>query len=253
MSAPDAVAVEGLSVHYGGFRALENLTLAIPQGGIGALIGPNGAGKTTCFNAICGFVRPSAGRVLINGVPVALGRPRLVWAHGVARTFQRLELFWTLSVSENLAVAAHRASRLGGRRVRDLDEILRLTDLVGVRDMIVAQLPLGLCRVVELARALATGGDVLLLDESSSGLDRSETQAFEDLVRFVHGRLELSILLVEHDMEFVMSLADRIFVLDFGELIAQGSPAEIRASEIVRRVYLGEGVDVPQLAADGRP
>jgi branched-chain amino acid transport system ATP-binding protein len=233
-----ALAVEGLTVHYGGFLALDDVSLTVPSGALTALIGPNGAGKTTCFNAICGFVRPSAGRVSIEGRPVRLGDPHAVWRQGVARTFQRLELFWTLSVRENLELAWRRARR-AGRHPASVDDLLELCGLSGLAPRLASTLPFGTCRIVELARALATGSRILLLDEASSGLDRDETAAFADLVRRVYDELGLSILLVEHDMEFVMSLAEQIFVLDFGRLIAQGSPAEVQASELVRRVYLG--------------
>jgi branched-chain amino acid transport system ATP-binding protein len=233
-----ALAVEGLTVRYGGFLALDDVSLSVAPGAMTALIGPNGAGKTTCFNAICGFVRPSAGRVSIEGRPVRLGDPHAVWKQGVARTFQRLELFWTLSVRENLELAWRRARR-AGRQSGSVDDLLELCGLAPLASRLASTLPFGTCRVVELARALSTGSRILLLDEASSGLDRDETVAFADLVRRAHRELALSVLLVEHDMEFVMSLAEHIFVLDFGRLIAAGSPAEIQASELVRRVYLG--------------
>ena len=233
-----ALAVEGLTVHYGGFVALDEVSLSVAPGAMTALIGPNGAGKTTCFNAICGFVRPSAGRVSIEGRPVPLGDPHAVWKQGVARTFQRLELFWTLSVRENLELAWRRA-RQAGRQSGSVDDLLELCGLSPLASRLASTLPFGTGRVVELARALATGSRILLLDEASSGLDRDETVAFADLVRRAYRELGLSVLLVEHDMEFVMSLAEHIFVLDFGRLIAEGSPAQIQASELVRRVYLG--------------
>jgi branched-chain amino acid transport system ATP-binding protein len=238
VAATAALAVEGLTVHYGGFVALDDVSLSVVPRAMTALIGPNGAGKTTCFNAICGFVRPSAGQVRIEGRPVRLGDPHAVWRQGVARTFQRLELFWTLSVRENLELAWRRGRRVG-RHPGSVDDLLELCGLSDLAPRLTSTLPFGTCRVVELARALATGSRILLLDEASSGLDRDETAIFAELVRRAQRELDLSVLLVEHDMEFVMSLAEHIFVLDFGRLIAQGSPAEIQASELVRRVYLG--------------
>ncbi|MGH9035533.1 MAG: ABC transporter ATP-binding protein [Acidimicrobiia bacterium] len=236
--APPALAVDGLTVHYGGFVALDGVSLSVAPGAMAALIGPNGAGKTTCFNAICGFLRPSAGRVSIEGRAVPLGNPHAVWRHGVARTFQRLELFWTLSVRENLELAWRRGRRIG-RQTRSVDDLLEICGLSEHAGRRTSTLPFGTCRVVELGRALATGSGILLLDEASSGLDRDETAVFADLVRRAGQELDLTVLLVEHDMEFVMALAEHIFVLDFGKLIAEGTPATIQASELVRRVYLG--------------
>jgi branched-chain amino acid transport system ATP-binding protein len=233
-----ALSIEDLTVRYGGFTALDGVSLSMDRGTMTALIGPNGAGKTTCFNAICGFIRPNSGEVAVDGRRIRLGDPHVVWQRGVARTFQRLELFWTLSVRDNLELAWRRARR-AGRQPRPVDDLLAICGLGGVADRATSVLPFGTCRVVELARALATGGHILLLDEASSGLDRSETAVFAELVRRARTELDLSVLLVEHDMDFVMSLADHIFVLDFGRLIASGSPAEIQASELVRRVYLG--------------
>ena len=233
-----ALSIEGLTVRYGGFVALNEVSLSVPRGMMTALIGPNGAGKTTCFNAICGFVRPNAGAVRVDGRQVRLGDPHVVWERGVARTFQRLELFWTLSVLDNLELAWRRARRVG-RHPRSVEDLLAICGLGEVADRTTSTLPFGTCRVVELARALATGAHILLLDEASSGLDRSETATFAELVRRARSELDLSVLLVEHDMDFVMSLAEHIFVLDFGRLIARGAPAEIQASELVRRVYLG--------------
>lgn len=242
MASDDVLVVDGLTVDYGGFRANDDVSFNLREGAIHALIGPNGAGKTTCFNAICGFVRPSGGMVSIKGRSVAPGNPHAVWSTGVARTFQRLELFWTLSVRDNLELAARRARKLRGR-TPDVAAILARTGLETFADDVVANLPLGTCRVVELGRALATGADILLLDESSSCLDRAETEAFEAIVRGVAEEFELSVLLIEHDMEFVMALADHIFVLDFGKLIAQGTPAQIRNSPLVQQVYLGGSLD----------
>src|SRR5581483_1375875 len=181
----DVLVVEGLTVNYGGFKANDDVSFHLREGAIHALIGPNGAGKTTCFNAICGFVRPAAGTVRIKGRPVPAGDPHAVWASGVARTFQRLELFWVLSVRDNLELAARRARKLRARAAVDVEAILARTGLDSVAEEVVANLPLGTCRVVELGRALATGADILLLDESSSGLDRAETEAFEAIVRGV--------------------------------------------------------------------
>jgi len=231
--------VEHLTVAYRGFVANDDVSLAVADGSITALIGPNGAGKTSCFNAICGFVRPRHGRLTVHGQAVPFEDPRAVWAAGVGRTFQRLELFWTLSVRENIEVTARRAQRSLGRDAIDVDAVLERCGITDVATQIVADLPLGTCRLVELARALATGATVLLLDEPSSGLDRQETARFEGIVADVRRATGVSVLIVEHDMELVMALADHVYVLDFGRIIFDGSPAEVRASPIVQQVYLG--------------
>lgn len=244
-SAPCALEVDRLTVSYGGFTALSEASLRVEPGSIVALIGPNGAGKTTCFNAIGGFVRPARGTVRVGGNVVRPGDPLALWSAGVGRTFQRLELFWTLTARQNLELAHHRASRR--TNPPPVDEVAELVGVAEVLDELVANLPLGTCRLVELARAACTGATMLLLDEPSSGLDRGETEAFEATVRRIHAERETSVLIVEHDMELVTSLADRVYVLDFGQLIAEGTPAEIREDPAVQQVYLGSA------AAPARP
>lgn len=232
-----ALEIVGLSVSYGGFRALESFDLTVEEGEIAALIGPNGAGKTTCFNAVCGYVRAS-GSVSVHGEPMRLGDPRRAWAAGLARTFQRLELYLTLTVAEHLELAQREARRIG-REPEPVDDLLDLTGLAAERDTMAANLPLGRCRMLELGRALATGGDILLLDESASGLDRDETIAFAELVRAVQRSRRVTVLLIEHDIEFVQSLAGQVSVLDFGRLITTGPRDAVLADPRVRDVYLG--------------
>lgn len=235
---PPALQVSELTVAYGGFLAISDVALRVTKGSMVALIGPNGAGKTTCFNAIGGFIRPKRGSAFVDGVAVKLGDPLSLWAAGVGRTFQRLELFWTLSVREHLELAYHRAHRRGAQPPA-VDDVIDLVGLGRVEAVGVAALPLGTCRLVELARALSTGARLLMLDEPSSGLDREETAGFEATVRRVNEERGTSILLVEHDMELVTSLADHVYVLDFGQVIAEGTPQEIQQSAIVQSVYLG--------------
>lgn len=232
-----ALEVRDLSVNYGGFQALRDFELEVESGRIVALIGPNGAGKTTCFNAICGYVR-AAGSVAIHGRPLRLGDPGRAWAAGLARTFQRLELYLTLTVEEHLELAQREARRIH-RDVEPIDSILELVGLQAERDVLATNLSLGRARVLELARALATGGDILMLDESASGLDRDETSAFGDVVRTVQQARGITVVLIEHDIEFVQSLADQIAVLDFGCVIASGERDAVLSSPIVRDVYLG--------------
>jgi ABC-type branched-subunit amino acid transport system ATPase component len=233
-----ALAVEGLSVAYGGFRAVNEVSFAVPAGEIHGLIGPNGAGKTTCFNAICGYLRPTGGRVYVNGTPLAVGNPRAAWRVGIARTFQKTEMFWTLTVREHMDIARRRAAKRGLTPPPTAD-LVRLLGIGGQEERIVANLSLGTTRLVELGRALATGAKLILLDEPCSGLDQAETARIEAALRTIQEDLELSMLIVEHDMEFILSIAKNIFVLDSGQLIASGTPPAIRRSEVVQRAYLG--------------
>lgn len=241
--APDdgapALAVEDLTVRYKGFTAVSAVHLTVGTGDIVGLIGPNGAGKTSCFNAICGYVRPSEGTVSIHGRRVPFNNPHAAWASGIGRTFQRLELFWTLDVADHLELARRHALKQG-RTPPTVDETLALLTLEPVRSRLVAELPQGTCRLVELGRAICTGADVILLDEPCSGLDRRETQGLERALRLIHGRLGLSLLIVEHDMEFILSIAQRVSVMNYGQVIAEGTPAEIRSSPEVRLAYLGD-------------
>ncbi len=231
-----------LTKRYGGLTAVGKFGMELRRGELVGLIGPNGAGKTTLFNVITGLQLPEAGRVLLDGRDVThLGvhkRARL----GISRTFQKLEPFNSLSARENVIVAAEMASRR--RRLttdprRTADEILDRVGLGAVADITVATLPTGTARLVELARALARGPRLLLLDEVSSGLDERETAAVGDLLTDLVTDRDLAVLLVEHDMSFVMRMCSHIHVLDFGEIIAEGTPDEVQRHERVRHAYLG--------------
>ena len=248
---------EGLTVRYGGLVALDRVSLAVDNGGILGLIGPNGAGKTTCFGVLSGLVRAREGRILMAGADISRSSPQRRARAGMARTFQRQELFTSLTVREHLVLARRSRERnvaarvlldcLGaGRRARPgedeaIDEIL---EQVGLSDLASAQagtLPLGIGRIVELARALATSPRVLLLDEPSSGLDGDETTVLTAGLRSIRDERGIAMLLVEHNVEMVLGLADRVTVLDFGRVIAEGSPAEVAASDVVQAAYLGTG------------
>jgi len=238
-----------VSVRFGGVHALSAVDLRVEAGRITGLIGPNGAGKTTMFNVLTGLVSPTAGRVKLSGEDITRWSPHRRGRAGMARTFQRLELFARLNVEENL-VAAWEASHPGavfgrGRRERRtrVQEVLGLLDLRGVAHRRAGELPTGQGRLVELGRALCTNPRVLLLDEPSSGLDAGETSRFRDVLLEVVGRGdegEPAVLLVEHDMALVMEVCDRITVLDFGVRIAEGTPGEIRSDPNVRAAYLGD-------------
>ena len=236
---------EEIYVTFGGHRALVDVFVDSDEGTITGLIGPNGAGKTTCFNVLGGLQTTERGRVVfddtdISGVP-AFKRGRL----GMARTFQRLEVFGSLTVFENVLVAAEIRQRWArGDDKKDAreesDEIVDLVGLTKVRDQRVDSIPTGLARLTELARALATHPRLILLDEPSSGLDDDESEDFGKLLRTLAKR-GLSILLVEHDIDLVMQVCDRIHVLEFGQIIANGTPKQIRANKSVQKAYLGAG------------
>jgi branched-chain amino acid transport system ATP-binding protein len=248
MSGDALLVTEQVTVEFGGNRALSDVDLDVRAGEITGLIGPNGAGKTTLFNAITGLLRPTAGRIIFDGRDVSRldthKRARL----GIARTFQRLELFTDLTVRDNLRVAGEiRNTWSGGfgrsaRRVnvaRETEHVLDLIGLSALADADVSTIPTGTARVVELGRALMIQPRVLLLDEPASGQSDDETTAFVVLLRRLVREDGLTVLLVEHDMALVMDVCDRIHVLDFGEIIAVGTPDEVRSDPRVRDAYLG--------------
>jgi len=253
---PDAPLLEaqGVTVRYGGLVALDAVDVTVRAGTIAGLVGPNGAGKTTLFGALSGLVRPRAGRVMLGGVDITRTSPQRRARLGLARTFQRLELFTELTVREHLIVAHRTRQRRDRRLLADLvglgarpgageaeavDRILALLDLDALADRPVALLPLGIGRLVEVARALATRPQVVLLDEPTSGLDRSETEQLAGALRRARAEDGTTLVVVEHDVELVLGLADHITVLDFGKVLAAGMPSEIRASTAVQAAYLG--------------
>lgn len=240
---PIVLSVEEVSVRFGGLQALREVTLDAGPGQITGLIGPNGAGKTTLFNVVCGYQAPSAGRVRFDGQVISGWAPHRRARLGIARTFQRIETFGSLSVRDNIRVAAEvrrRYSHQRGDVVASTAEIIELVGLSTVAGEQVDALPTGLARLVELARALATQPRLLLLDEPSSGLDEAESQEFGRLLVRLASE-GMGVLLVEHDIDLVMSVCDRLFVLDFGSILAHGAPAEIQRNPAVRAAYLGVG------------
>jgi branched-chain amino acid transport system ATP-binding protein len=233
------LAVEEITVRFGGVTALGGVDLSAHAGAVTGLIGPNGAGKTTLWNVITGLQRADAGRVLLDGEDISSLRAHERARLGIARTFQRLEMFGSLSVRDNLLVAAEAARvEAPDTLVRDILERVGLAQLAGARG---ADLPTGTARLVELGRALAAGPRVLLLDEPSSGLNDEESDRFGDLLLDLAAE-GIAVLLVEHDVELVMRVCSYIHVLDFGRIIATGTPAEVRADEAVQAAYLGAEV-----------
>ena len=233
--------VEGVEVRFGGLVALQNVDLEAQGGRITGLIGPNGAGKTTLFNVITGMQTPTQGRVFIDDVDVTDRKTHQRARLRVARTFQRLEVFGSLTARENIRVAADARNGWSGTKVdarAATEAILERVGLTAVAEDPVDSMPTGLARLVELGRAMATDPRLLLLDEPGSGLDHDETDGLGRLLQSL-AEEGVAILLVEHDVELVMSVCQDIYVLDFGRLIAHGPPGEIQADETVQAAYLG--------------
>lgn len=235
--------VEGITVRFGGLQALRGVNLRADKGTVSGLIGPNGAGKTTLFNVICGYQAATAGRVTMGERDIGRLSPHKRARLGIARTFQRLETFGSMSARDNIRVAVEVRRRWTRERVDSIavtQEILDLVGLTGIADEQVDAMPTGLARLVELGRALATRPRLLLLDEPSSGLDEQESEDFGRLLLRLAGE-GIGVLLVEHDIDLVMAVCSTIHVLDFGAILASGPPADIQRNEAVRAAYLGVG------------
>ena len=263
-------------MQFGGVVAVNNLSLEVNKGEIVSLIGPNGAGKTTAFNAITGVYEPTNGRILFNGEVIAENHPRgkmkkiyagennglykkvvvntpdKITKLGMARTFQNIRLFKSMTVFENVLVAMHlrRKSnlftatfKLNYKEEKAMREeclkLLELVDLVDVKDEIATALPYGKQRHLEIARALATKPSLLLLDEPAAGMNPQETEELTEFIRKIRDQFDLTVFLIEHHMNLVMDISDRIYVIDFGKLLAKGTPSEIQNNQHVIDAYLG--------------
>lgn len=234
--------VDQATVEFGGLRALSEVDLDVAAGQVTGLIGPNGAGKTTMFNVICGLQETTSGRVRFDDADISDQGPHARARLGIGRTFQRLEIFGSLTVRENILVSAEIRKRWAKDKAadpkHDADTILDLIGMRAVADERSDSLSTGMCRLMELGRALAARPKLMLLDEPSSGLDENETEDFAQLLERLCGE-GLAILIVEHDVDLVMRLCKRIHVLDFGRKIAAGTPVEIQTNEVVQAAYLG--------------
>ncbi|HET6832722.1 MAG TPA: ABC transporter ATP-binding protein [Acidimicrobiales bacterium] len=237
---------QDVTVRFGGTAALDRTSIGVERGVITGLIGPNGAGKTTLFNVVCGLLAPQAGRVVLDGTDITSAPPHRRARLGLARTFQRLELFTSLTVRDNVRVGGDIRNRWTRGRAdsgSDAERIIEMTRLGAIADREVSEIPTGRARVVELARALMTRPSVLLLDEPAAGQTERETEEFGGLLRRLAAD-GLAVCLVEHDMTLVMDVCQTINVLDYGRTIASGPPDQVRNDPAVIEAYLGtpEGV-----------
>jgi len=274
--AENVLRLEGVTMQFGGVLAVDDLSLEVNKGELVALIGPNGAGKTTAFNCITGIYEPTNGRISLNGEVIAENHPkgrmktaykgqhqgsftnvvkytpdRITW-RGVARTFQNIRLFKALTVFDNVMIAKHMRAkqnvfsatfRLNSKEEKRMREealaLLEEQNLAHLKDHIASSLPYGLQRRLEIARALATEPTLLLLDEPAAGMNPQETQELSDFILQIRDGYKLTIFLIEHHMDLVMQISERIYVLDFGKMIAHGTPDEVRNDHRVIDAYLG--------------
>ena len=246
---------EDVVIKFGGLTAVSGFSIEAERGSISSLIGPNGAGKTTCFNIITGFYKPTSGRVIFNGRDVTGMPPHLVCKTGIARTFQNIRLFTGGTVLQNVMTACwvrQRAPwwsaplqlpifRREEREIRERSmELLAAVGLDGLAEEVATGLPYGAQRRLEIARALATGPELLLLDEPAAGMNPQESLELMDFIRDIRDRFKVTILMIEHDMKVVMGVSEWIRVLDYGQLIAEGTPDEIKKNPRVIEAYLGK-------------
>ena len=246
--------VRNLGITFGGLHAVEKFSVSVEKGQLYGLIGPNGAGKTRVFNLLTGVYQPTEGEIVLDGKSIVGQKPAVINKAGIARTFQNIRLFKDMTVLDNVKVALHnqvKYSALTGvlrlpayfKQERVMNEkalsLLKIFDLEGEAAQMASSLPYGKQRKLEIARALATGPKLLLLDEPAAGMNPNETAELMEIVRLVRDRFGIAILLIEHDMSFVMGLCERIVVLDYGRVIAEGDPETVRTDPKVIAAYLG--------------
>jgi branched-chain amino acid transport system ATP-binding protein len=231
--------VRGVSRFFGGLAALTDVSFSLERGGILGLIGPNGAGKTTLFNCVNGFYPPSRGEVLFKGERISGLKPYQICQRGLARTFQVVRPLQRMSTLDNVVASAFLRSKSKAEAVAKAEEVLKFTNLWDVRDMLSKGLPLGSRKRLEIARALATGPELLLLDEACAGLNPSELDESIAIIRKIKER-GITIMIIEHHMKVIMAISDRIVVLNYGQKLADGPPDEISRNPQVVEAYLGE-------------
>jgi branched-chain amino acid transport system ATP-binding protein len=253
------LSVKKLTKSFGGLTAVSNVSMEINRGELVGLIGPNGAGKTTLFNLLTGVYVPSSGTIILDtkGKSISLGglKPYTICKNGLARTFQNIRLFKDLTVLDNVRIAMHKNVKYGmissffhlpSYRREEVElteksmELLKILELDHKRDELARNLPYGEQRHLEIARALATDPTLLLLDEPAAGMNPAETSQLTELIEWIRKEFDLTILLIEHDMSLVMKICERIYVLDYGMVIANGTPEEIKTNKRVIEAYLGE-------------
>jgi len=276
MSTKNILSMHHITMQFGGVVAVNDLSLKVDEGEIVALIGPNGAGKTTAFNCVTGIYEPTNGKIVFNGETILASSPKgrmkklylgeyapfnikpvantpdMITAKGIARTFQNIRLFHDLTVFDNVLIAKHMRAKQNvfsatlrlnykeeERMRREALELLDMQGLLQYKDDIAKSLPYGLQRRLEIARALATSPKLLLLDEPAAGMNPQETEELTDFIKQIRDDYKLTIFMIEHHMDLVMQISDRIYVLDFGKLIAEGTPEEIQNNEHVIDAYLG--------------
>ena len=276
MSTKNILSMHHITMQFGGVVAVNDLSLKVDEGEIVALIGPNGAGKATAFNCVTGIYEPTNGKIVFNGETILASSPKgrmkklylgeyapfnikpvantpdMITAKGIARTFQNIRLFHNLTVFDNVLIAKHMRAKQNvfsatlrlnykeeERMRREALELLDMQGLLQYKDDIAKSLPYGLQRRLEIARALATSPKLLLLDEPAAGMNPQETEELTDFIKQIRDDYKLTIFMIEHHMDLVMQISDRIYVLDFGKLIAEGTPEEIQNNEHVIDAYLG--------------
>lgn len=276
MSKKNVLSIHHITMQFGGVVAVNDLSLKVDEGEIVALIGPNGAGKTTAFNCVTGIYEPTNGKVVFNNETILASSPKgkmkklylgeyapfsikpvantpdMITAKGIARTFQNIRLFHNLTVFDNVLIAKHMRAKQNvfsatlrlnhkeeARMRKEALELLDMQGLLQYKDDIAKSLPYGLQRRLEIARALATSPKLLLLDEPAAGMNPQETEELTEFIKQIRDDYNLTIFMIEHHMDLVMQISDRIYVLDFGKLIAEGTPEEIQNNEHVIDAYLG--------------